>query len=91
MKALRIQSLGAVVVLAGLLSGCAGYGNATSPAQGDAVHELTARQTAYPDRVVEDGNPQLDGTIAENVIRTYRADTAERDAVRNTIQVNIGQ
>jgi hypothetical protein len=73
-----------------LITGCAGYGNSAHPEQGEALSEMVGRQTAYPNKTVEPGNPTLDGTIAARVIKTYRADAANRDAVRNTIQVNIG-
>ncbi|MDI3323801.1 hypothetical protein QKW35_05370 [Pontibacterium granulatum] len=80
-----------VLALCFVVGGCAGYGNAPWPTQGDAVNEMVEQQTAFPEKVVEAGNPPLDGTIAERVVKTYRADTANRDAVRNTIEVNIGQ
>lgn len=91
MKRTKIQTTMTALMLGALLTGCAGFGMPDDPEQGEAVAQLTERQTAYPDRVVEDGNPLLDGTIAGNVIKTYRADTAERQAVRETIQVNIGK
>jgi len=82
---------GAVVcICSAMLVGCAGYGNSALPEKGAAVQNITERQTAYPDREVKDGHPGLDGNIATRVVNTYRADTANRDAVRNTIQVNIG-
>lgn len=82
------KSLITTPLLALLLSGC--VGNAPLPPQGEAVNELSQRQTAYPDKVVTDGHAAMDGTIAENVVKNYRKDAADRDAVRNTINVNIG-
>lgn len=90
MKQTTILMSGFVLVLSVGISGCAGYGNATLPEQGKSVTEMAERQTAYPERVVDAGSPPLDGAIAERVVRTYRADTANREAVRNTIEVNLG-
>ena len=89
MKLQKILMPGAVLMLTAALVGC--YGNSTLPEKGDAYHEMVERQTAYPDKMVEAGNPPLDGTIAARVVKTYRADAAKRDAVRSTINVNIGK
>lgn len=89
MNRIWIKSLIAAPLLGLVLTGC--MGNAPLPPQGEAVQELSERQTAYPDKEVRDGYTAMDGTIAENVVKTYRTDSADRDAVRNTINVNIGK
>ncbi|WP_370279043.1 hypothetical protein [Pontibacterium sp.] len=89
MKLQKILMPGAVLTLTAALVGC--YGNSTLPEQGEGYHEMVERQTAYPDKMVEAGNPPLDGTVAARVVKTYRADAAERDSVRSTINVNIGK
>lgn len=90
MKLSEIQMPVAVLLLSAALSGCAGYGNSALPKQGEGYNHVVERQTANPERVVEDGNPPLDGTIAARVVKTYRADAGDRSAVKNTIEVNIG-
>jgi len=90
MKLYNTLKMAAFFSIATLVTGCAGYGNSALPEKGEAYHEVISKQTAFPDRVVEDGAPVLDGAIAERVVKTYRADAADRGAVRNTIQVNIG-
>lgn len=89
MKLLQTQVL-VVLVLSVFVTGCAGYGNPASSELGAGYDEVVERQTAYPDRIVQDGSPVLDGAIAERVVKTYRADSANRQAVRNTINVNLG-
>lgn len=89
MKLSKVQVI-VVLVVGAVMTGCAGYGNPASTELGAGYQEVAEKQTAYPERVAQDGSPVLDGTIAERVVKTYRADAAQRDSVRNTINVNVG-
>jgi len=80
-----------LLMLIAVLVGCAGYGNAPLEKQGAGYKQVSERQTAYPEKEVADGNPNLVGSIAARVIKTYRADAGDRQAVKNTIEVNIGR
>ncbi|MCO4757883.1 MAG: hypothetical protein KC477_07660 [Oceanospirillaceae bacterium] len=91
MKLSEMQLPIGVLMLTAVLAGCAGYGNAPLDKQGAAYHQISEHQTAYPEKEVADGNPNLDGSIAARVIKTYRADAGDRQAVKNTIEVNIGR
>lgn len=90
MNIIPALKMAAFCSVAALVTGCAGYGNSALPDQGEAYHEMFTKQTANPERIVQDGHPPLDGAIAERVVKTYRADAADRGSVRNTIQVNVG-
>lgn len=80
------------LMLALFLSGCSTYVSPPgSHPYGAAKADMTERQTAYPDRVVSDQMPVVDGTITENVIETYRRDTGKPQTIKNAIQVNIGK
>lgn len=80
------------LAVAVFLGGCATY---TPPPgshpYGASVEQMVERQNAYPDKVVTDAMPVVDGTISQNVIETYRKSTGKPQEIKNEIQVNIGK